>query len=38
MNGHTYMRSYRVIMFLSIASFLGTAFVYSVPDDYNTEE
>jgi hypothetical protein len=38
MNGHTYLRSYRIIMFLGMASFLATAFIYSVPEDYQTEE
>lgn len=35
MNGHTYLRTYRVLMFLGMASFLYTAFVLSVPADYD---
>ena len=38
MNGHTYLRTYRVLMLLGMASFLGTAFLYSVPEDYDVEE
>ena len=38
MNGHTYLRTYRVLMFLGMASFLYTAFVLSVPADFETEE
>ncbi len=38
MNGHTYLRTYRVLMFLGMASFLYTAFATAVPQDYQTEE
>jgi hypothetical protein len=38
MNGHTFLRSYRIIMLLGTASFLYTAFSYSMPDDWQTEE
>lgn len=38
MNGHTYFRSYRLLMLLGMVSFLATAFIYSIPDDYTTEE
>jgi hypothetical protein len=38
MNGHTFLRNYRVLMLLGMISFMGTAFIYSVPDDYLTEE
>lgn len=38
MNGHTYLRTYRVLMFLGMASFLYSAFVFSVPADHQTEE
>jgi hypothetical protein len=38
MNGHTYLRNYRVLMLLGIFSFLGTAYIYTIPDDYLVEE
>ena len=38
MNGHTYLRTYRVLMFLGMASFLYTAFVTALPEDWQTEE
>lgn len=38
MNGTTYLRTYRVLMFLGAASFLFTAFATAVPEDYQTEE
>jgi hypothetical protein len=38
MNGHTYLRSYRVIMLLGMVSFLSTAYIYSVPEDSHVEE
>lgn len=38
MNGHTFLRSYRVIMLLGMTSFLATAYIYSVPEDHNVEE
>lgn len=38
MNGHTYLRSYRVLMFLGMFSFLGTVFAYTIPDDHLVEE
>lgn len=38
MNGHTYLRTYRVLMFLGMASFLFTAFATAIPEDYQTEE
>lgn len=38
MNGHTYLRNYRLMVLLGYATFLATAFVYSIPEDYKTEE
>ena len=38
MNGHTYLRSYRFLMYIGAASFFATAFLASVPEDYETEE
>ena len=38
MNGHTFLRNYRILMLLGMVSFMGTAFVYSIPDDYLVEE
>jgi hypothetical protein len=38
MNGHTFLRSYRVIMLLGTASFLYSMFSYTMPDDWQTEE
>ena len=38
MNGHTYLRTYRVLMFLGMASFLYTAFITAVPEDWDVEE
>lgn len=38
MNGHTYLRSYRFLMYIGAASFFAAAFHYSVPQDYETEE
>jgi hypothetical protein len=38
MNGHTYLRTYRVLMFLGMASFLYTAFATAIPEDFETEE
>jgi hypothetical protein len=38
MNGHTYLRTYRVLMLLGMSSFLVTAYLTAVPDDYKTEE
>jgi hypothetical protein len=38
MNGHTYLRTYRVLMFLGMASFFYTAFATAVPEDFQTEE
>lgn len=38
MNGHTYMRNYRVLMLLGMVSFFATAYLYSVPQDFNIEE
>ncbi len=38
MNGHTFMRNYRVLMLLGMVSFIGSVFIYTVPDDYKTEE
>jgi len=36
MNGHTYLRSYRFLMYIGAASFFAAAFHYSVPQDYDT--
>ena len=38
MNGHTYLRNYRLFVLLGFASFFATAYIYSVPEDYKTEE
>ena len=38
MNGHTFLRNYRVLMLLGMASFMGTAYIYTIPEDYLTEE
>lgn len=38
MNGTTYLRSYRLFVLLGMATFLATAYIYSVPEDYKTEE
>lgn len=38
MNGHTFLRSYRVLMLLGMVSFMTAAFYYSVPHDYDIEE
>lgn len=38
MNGHTFLRSYRVLMLLGMLSFMGTAYIYTIPEDYLTEE
>jgi hypothetical protein len=38
MNGTTYLRSYRIIMFLGMAAFFSTAYITSVPADYDIEE
>ena len=38
MNGHTYLRNYRVLMLLGMISFFATAYLSSVPDDYLIEE
>lgn len=37
MNGHTYLRSFRVLMLLGMASFFSALFIYSVPQDYQVE-
>ena len=38
MNGHTYLRTYRVLMFLGMASFFYTAYATAIPEDFQTEE
>ena len=38
MNGHTFLRNYRVLMFLGMISFMGTAFIYTMPEDFLVEE
>ena len=38
MNGHTFLRSYRVLMMLGMLSFMTAAFYYSVPEDHDIEE
>ena len=38
MNGHTFLRSYRLLMLLGMLSFMGTAFVLTMPDNYLIEE
>lgn len=38
MNGHTYLRTYRVLMFLGMGSFLYTAYATAIPEDFETEE
>ena len=38
MNGHTYLRTYRGVMYLGALCFMGTLFIYSMPDEYQVEE
>lgn len=38
MNGHTFLRSYRMLIPLGMISFMVTAYFYTVPEDYLTEE
>jgi hypothetical protein len=38
MNGHTYLRNYRLMVLLSYATFFGAVYLYTVPEDYKTEE
>ena len=37
MNGHTYMRTYRGVMYLGLLAFMTTLFVYSMPEEYKVE-